>query len=276
MEDNENVINEAEEALSEELGELSGEEAEQEETSEEADTEDTDDEEDEDGEEDDDDDEDDAESNARRKRIINDIMDIIESTLITVFVIVLVFTYLLHPVNIKGHSMEPTLYGDDRIFMTTVYFGIDNGDILVIDNNAVYLLDENGDPYKADVPNNPIDECIIKRVIACGGQTIDIDDSDVTNCKIIVDGDVVDEPYIKESAKTLKSGAFASQFPFKVPKGYYFVMGDNRENSSDSRSGFVGLIKKDQVYGKAIMRYSPLKEFKFLFNSDKKSSDERD
>lgn len=211
----------------------------------------------------------------KRKRFAEDIFDIIESTIITVFVIVLIFTYLLHPVNIKGHSMEPTLYGSDRIFMTTVYFGIDNGDILVIDNNAVYLIDDNGDPYKADVPNNPIDECIIKRVVACGGQTIDIDDSDPNNCKVIVDGKVIDEPYIKESAKTTSSGAFLGKFPFTVPEGYYFVMGDNRENSSDSRSGYVGLIKKDQIYGKAIVRYSPLNEFKFLFNSDSKSSDER-
>ena len=211
-----------------------------------------------------------------RTKIINDVMDIVESTLTTVFVIVLIFTYLLHPVNIKGHSMEPTLYGSDRIFMTTVYFGIDNGDILVIDNNAVYLLDENGDPYKADVPNNPIDECIIKRVIACGGQTIDIDNSDPENTRVLVDGKEVDEPYLKENAKTSSGGVFASQFPLTVPKGYYFVMGDNRENSSDSRSNFVGLIKKDQIYGKAIVRYSPLSEFKFLFNSDKKSSNERD
>jgi len=211
-----------------------------------------------------------------RKKFIDDVMDVVESTLTTVFVIVLIFTYLLHPVNIKGHSMEPTLYGNDRIFMTTVYFGIDNGDILVIDNNAVYLLDENGDPYKAEVPNNPIDECIIKRVIACGGQTIDIDNSDPNNTRVLVDGKEVEEPYLKENAKTSSGGAFASQFPLTVPKGYYFVMGDNRENSSDSRSNYVGLIKKDQIYGKAIVRYSPLSEFKFLFNSDKKSSAERE
>ena len=210
-----------------------------------------------------------------RSKIINDVMDIVESTLSTVFVIVLIFTYLLHPVNIKGHSMEPTLYGSDRIFMTTVYFGIDNGDILVINNDAVYLLDENGEPYKADVPNNPIDECIIKRVIACGGQTINIDNSDPNNTRVLVDGEEVDEPYIMENARTSSGGAFASQFPMTVPKGYYFVMGDNRENSSDSRSNYVGLIKKDQIYGKAIVRYSPLSEFKFLFNSDKKSSAER-
>ena len=136
----------------------------------------------------------------------------------------------------------------------------------------MYLIDENGEPYKADIANNPLDECIIKRVIACGGQTIDIDDSDPTDTKVLVDGKVIDEPYIMEGANTAKTGAFSSNFPFTVPDGYYFVMGDNREKSSDSRSGYVGLIKKDQIYGKAIVRYSPLEKFKFLFNSDKKSA----
>jgi signal peptidase I len=211
-----------------------------------------------------------------KKQFVSDVLEIVESTLITVFVIVMVFSYLLHPVNIIGRSMQPTLYSKDRIFMTTVYFGIDQGDIVVIDNDAVYLVDDNGKPYKADIANNPIDECIIKRVIACGGQTIDIDDSDPDNCKVIVDGKVLDEPYIANGARTTSRGAFAGQFPFEVPKGYYFVMGDNREESSDSRSGYVGLIKKSQIYGKAIMRYSPLKELKMLFNSDRKSSAERD
>ena len=211
-----------------------------------------------------------------KKQFVSDVLEIVESTLITVFVIVMVFSYLLHPVNIIGRSMQPTLYSKDRIFMTTVYFGIDQGDIVVFDNDAVYLVDDNGKPYKADIANNPIDECIIKRVIACGGQTIDIDDSDPDNCKVIVDGKVLDEPYIANGARTTSRGAFAGQFPFEVPKGYYFVMGDNREESSDSRSGYVGLIKKSQIYGKAIMRYSPLKELKMLFNSDRKSSAERD
>ena len=209
-----------------------------------------------------------------KKRFFDDVIEIVESTLVTVFVIVMIFTYILHPVNISGQSMEPTLFSSDRIFMTTVYFGIDNGDILVIDNNAVYYVDENGEPYKADIVNNPIDECIIKRVIACGGQTIDIDDSDPANSKVLVDGEVIDEPYIMSGARTSKSGIFAAKFPFTVPEGYYFVMGDNREKSSDSRSNLVGLIKKDQIYGKAIMRYSPLSKMKMLFNSDKKSSND--
>lgn len=205
--------------------------------------------------------------------IVKDIMEIVESTLITVFVIVMVFTYILHPVNIMGGSMKPTLnetYAEgqrdtDKVFMTTVYFDIKYGDILVIDKMQNYLLDENGEAYEpSPLTASSINECIIKRVIACGGQTIDIRDN-----QVIVDGKVLDEPYIRNGSSTDDLGAFTGQYPFTIPEGYYFVMGDNRNHSTDSRAPSVGLVKKDQVYGKAIIKYSPLSEFDILTNSVK-------
>ena len=122
---------------------------------------------------------------AKKTNIFTDIIEIIESTLVTVFIIVLVFTYVLHPVNIVGHSMVPTLNKDydpslgntDKIFMSTVFFDVEYGDILVINKDVNYLLDDNGNPYIPEgAGSNAIGECIIKRVIATGGQTIDIRD----------------------------------------------------------------------------------------------------
>ncbi len=205
--------------------------------------------------------------------LLKDIVEIVESTLVTVFVIVMVFTYILHPVNIVGHSMVPTLNKDydpmigntDKIFMSTVYFGVDYGDILVINKDVNYLLDENGKPYVPEGSgSNAIGECIIKRVIAVGGQTIDI-----KNNQVIVDGKVLDEPYINEANSTsdLGYGAFTDQYPITVPEGYYFVMGDNRNHSTDSRARSVGLVKKNQIYGKALVRYSPIKDFDILTDS---------
>lgn len=217
-----------------------------------------------------------AENPAPKKKkdsIVKDVMEIVESTLITVFVIVMVFTYILHPVNIMGGSMKPTLNetyvegerDTDKVFMTTVYFDIKYGDILVIDKMQNYLLDENGEAYEpSPLKASSINECIIKRVIACGGQTIDIHDN-----QVIVDGKVLDEPYIRNGSATDDLGAFTGQYPFTVPEGYYFVMGDNRSHSTDSRAPSVGLVKKDQVYGKAIIKYSPLSEFDILTNSVK-------
>lgn len=215
------------------------------------------------------------ENSGNGKNILRDALEIAESTLITVFVIVMVFTYILHPVNIVGRSMVPTLNKNidnvssegkpetDKVFMTTVYFGIDYGDILVINKDENYLLDENGQPYVPEgIPS--LNECIIKRVIAVGGQTVDLKDG-----KVVVDGKVLDEPYIAPGSTTEGLGGFDAQYPITIPEGYYFVMGDNRNHSTDSRAASVGLIKEDQIYGKAIIKYAPLSEFDILTDSYK-------
>lgn len=199
------------------------------------------------------------ENTAEKKQnsILDDVLEIAESTIATVFVIVMILTYFLHPVNVVGSSMNDTLSDNDRIFMSTVYASIDYGDIVIINNDAAYLLDENNNVYKKEIPNSRLNECIIKRVIGEPGQTVEIRTD--TN-EIVVDGKVLVEPYIKEP--TLNSGIYSG--PFTIPDGYYFVMGDNRNASSDSRDGDVGFIKKDQIYGKALLRYSPFSEFKSL------------
>ncbi|MBR3901439.1 MAG: signal peptidase I [Ruminococcus sp.] len=210
----------------------------------------------------------------KKGTFIKDVIEIIESTIATVFVIVLIFTYILHPVNIVGRSMVPTLNKNfngereikgetDKVFMNTVFFDVKYGDILVIDKDKNYLLDDSGKPYQPQY-DMPINECIIKRVIAVGGQTVSIE-----NGKVTVDGEVLDEPYIAEDAYTQDEGAFGDQYPITVPEGYYFVMGDNRNNSTDSRARSVGLVKRDQIYGKAIVKYSPLDEFDILIGSHK-------
>ncbi|MGN0579704.1 MAG: signal peptidase I [Ruminococcus sp.] len=187
---------------------------------------------------------------------LRDIIEIAETTIITIFAIVLIFTYILHPVNVVGGSMIPTLNDGDRVFMSMISPDISCGDIVVINNDAAYLLDQNGKVVSST--SSQLNECIIKRVIACGGQTIDID---FLSGSVTVDGKILDEPYIN-ALTTHDDRAFS--YPLTVPEGYYFVMGDNRNESSDSRNIYVGLIKREQIYGKAIIRYSPFSEFKFL------------
>lgn len=212
--------------------------------------------------------------NDKLKSFCFDVLEILESTLITVFIIVMIFTYILHPVNIVGRSMVPTLNNNfvgermikndtDKVFMNTIFFDVEYGDILVIDKDKNYLLDENNNVIQPEY-DAPINECIIKRVIAVGGQTIDIQGN-----QVVVDGEVIDEPYIAENSTTEDMGAFTGKYPVTVPDGYYFVMGDNRNHSTDSRARSVGFVKKDQIYGKAIIKYSPLDEFDILIGSHK-------
>ncbi|MDD7185659.1 MAG: signal peptidase I [Ruminococcus sp.] len=195
-------------------------------------------------------------SEKKGKKLLRDIIDIAESTAITMFIVILLFTYILHPVNVVGTSMVPTLQDEDKVFMTTIIPDISYGDIIVIDNDKAYLLDENDEVVSRD--SYQLNECIIKRVIAEGGQTVDIDFS---TGNVTVDGNILDEPYINAPTLT-DEGAF--DFPITVPEGYYFVMGDNRNASSDSRHPYVGFIKKSQIYGKAIIRYAPFENFKIL------------
>lgn len=96
---------------------------------------------------------DEEEEKAEKKEgnFINDVIEIVESTLLTVFVIIMIFTYLLHPVNVVGSSMNNTLFDGNKVFMTTVYTGPHYGDILVINNDMAYFLDENGKVIEKDI-----------------------------------------------------------------------------------------------------------------------------
>ncbi|WP_295087814.1 signal peptidase I [Ruminococcus sp.] len=207
----------------------------------------------------DEEDEKEAEAEKKERKIVDDIFEIVESTLITVFVVMMIFTYILHPVTVDGPSMNNTLFSEDRIFMTTVYGGLHYGDIIIINNDYSYHLDDEGKAEKLDITGSIYKECLIKRIIAVPGQTIDINPEKE---EVIVDGKVLNESYIKETINSMPFNTF--DYPITVPDGYYFVMGDNRRESADSRHPDIGLIKKDQIYGKALIKYSPINDFKFL------------
>ena len=124
------------------------------------------------------------------------------------------------------------------------------GDIVIVNNTHSYLYDEDGNLVEGN--GLPQEKRLIKRIIATGGQEINID---FATGEVTVDGEVLDEPYIRELTANQEDG-FAS-YPVTVPEGYYFVMGDNRNNSTDSRSQFVGFVPRDAILGKAIFRISP-------------------
>ena len=103
------------------------------------------------------------------------------------------------------------------------------------------------------------DEPLIKRVIATQGETIDID---FETGEVKVDQKVLKEPYIKELIS--HTGEGEQDYPLTVPEGYIFVMGDNRNDSMDSRFEEVGLISTEDIFGEVLFRLSPIDRVGFI------------
>ncbi len=181
---------------------------------------------------------------------LEDVLEIVETVLVSVFVVLLLFTYLIRPVTVDGGSMNPTLINDDHLLMYRFMYEPKQGDIVIIDNEQGYVFNVNDQIVPS---GQSLDKNIIKRVIAVGGQTLDIDS---VNGIVYVDGVALEEDYINMPT-TKDDGAFLGHYPFVVPEGYIFVMGDNRNNSTDSRNSRVGLVPVEDVLGKAIFCYYP-------------------
>ncbi len=146
----------------------------------------------------------------------------------------LIATLVLPVLQIEGTSMEPTLTSGDIVLLTkTSTFG--RGDICGFSwNNKI----------------------LIKRVIGIPGDWIEID----TDGTVYLNGEKLDEPY----AEQISFGECDLEFPFQVPQEQYFVLGDMRESSIDSRNTLIGCIPKDQIVGKVFFRIWPFKSIRFF------------
>jgi len=153
-------------------------------------------------------------------------------------VVTLLFVFVVRLVGVDGESMLPTLHNRDFLLLESNFlYGVDDikcGDIVVL--NEPYYWNKN-------------ESLIVKRVIATEGQTVDIDYE--AGC-VYVDGVPLEEDYINEEYWVrLWSGENELQLPATVPDGHIFVLGDNRNNSSDSRFAPVGMVDERCVLGKA-------------------------
>ncbi len=171
------------------------------------------------------------------------IFDFSGSIATAIIIIFVVFTFICRPTSVVGTSMVPTLQNGDWL-IATPQKEYKYGDIVII--------------TQPNVHNEPL----IKRVIATEGQTVDIN---FTSGQVMVDNVELDEPYIAEPTTNPSD----VQFPVQVPDGMVFVMGDNRNHSSDSRSSGVGFIDTRYILGKAEWRILPFGNFDIYENFNK-------
>lgn len=170
-----------------------------------------------------------------RRQGNSDLLEWYDALIFALTILVVVFVFFLRVVAVDGISMEPTLQGGDRLIVQSIGYTPSRGDVVVIDGYINY-----GKP-------------LVKRIIATGGDIVDIDPA---TGAVSVNGEVLDEPYINN--QTTINGDVT--FPCTVPAGCLFVMGDNRQYSSDSRASNIGFIDERDVLGKVIFRFFPVSQ----------------
>ncbi len=183
-----------------------------------------------------------------KKPVSKDLFEWIDTIVIALISVVIIFTFFFRVATIVGPSMQNTLYSGERIIISNLFYEPKHGDIVVVSRNTNNSVGANTSGR----------EPIIKRVIATEGQYVDIN---FETGKVYVGPDLsnmteLNEPY----TKTPTNLRYDIEFPLYVEEGHIFVLGDNRNDSIDSRSSSIGnggLIDKRYVLGKAVYRIWP-------------------
>ena len=170
-----------------------------------------------------------------KEKLIINFYEAVMSLVGALVIILMMYTFCVKTVAVDGTSMLPTLQHGDRLIITAFCSEPEQGDIIV------------------STQPNAFGNSVIKRVIATENQTVDIDFS---TGDVFVDGELLDEPYINNPTLN-REGV---QFPLTVPPNHIFVMGDNRQGSTDSRSDMIGFIQEEYIFGVAKLK---------IFNYDK-------
>jgi signal peptidase I len=171
---------------------------------------------------------------ARARDRDRNILEWYEALISAVVILALAFSFVFRIIQVDGDSMKPTLLNGDKLIVWGAGYTPARGDVVIVDSETSF-----GKP-------------LVKRVIATGGDAVDID---YTQGTVTVNGEMLDEEYLHGVATLL---GYDVEFPLTVPEGTVFVMGDNRNNSLDSRSSRVGCIDERDILGKVLVRFLPI------------------
>ena len=166
--------------------------------------------------------------------------------------LVVLFYIFFSNAKVYSYSMQPTLSEGENLLILR-HASLKRGDIVTFKTDEPITEAEKAilSPLQRLVSVFSDKKVLVKRVIGLPGETIEIREGFV-----YIDGESIEEPYVADGTE--------GHFSVQIPEGYYALFGDNRQNSLDSRSSKIGLIKKEDIIGRAVLRYWPLSKIQFF------------
>lgn len=180
---------------------------------------------------------------------VKELRDWVVAIAVAVVLALIIRNFVFTLVKVQGQSMEPTLRNEDRLYVNRLFYTPEKGDVIIFVPES-----DPGRPY-------------VKRVIATEGDSLYID---FRTGDVYVNDQLIEEPYIKEKTKIngryimslIASGEYGPDMPIVIQKGHVFAMGDNRNNSRDSRE--IGQVPVEEILGGASFRFWPLSDIGFV------------
>lgn len=178
------------------------------------------------------------------------LVEYLEALFTSITVLILIYVFVAFPVTVQGISMQPNLHTGDRLLVESVtprIQGYERGDIVVLSSSVPGV-------------SGMFTELLVKRVVGLPGERIKI-----FNCKVYIYKDakvyeLKEEIYLPKDTCTLGGRSLQDGRPYTIPANEYLVLGDNRENSSDSRN--IGFVKKENIQGKVVILFFPTDKIK--------------
>lgn len=195
--------------------------------------------------------------NEEKQSVIAEIFDYYELCIFSICAVIVIFSFFIRLCRVDGQSMEDTLHNNEMLVVSDIFYTPKRGDVIVFHQTG----GQNQDIYSFS-----LNEPIVKRVIATAGEWIDIKLADGRLEVTIYDSSMekkytLSEDYAKYSGSPSWNPTGYHEYPMQIPKGYVFVMGDNRWHSTDSRSTLIGLVDTRRILGRAVLRLTPFSKF---------------